>query len=112
MKKLTRDAILDFSTFSSFAFLVSTGLTLQFFPRGGARIWGLNRHGWTEVHFVVALVFITMVLVHLVQHWRWIVSVARKSAQKRGRRGLVWTIAVLVLVLALAVAPFVSPVEY
>ncbi len=36
------------------------------------QLFGLGRHDWGDVHFALALVFVTLILVHLVLHWTWI----------------------------------------
>jgi hypothetical protein len=110
MKKPTRDAILDSIAFVSFSFLVSTGLLLEFFPRGGATIWGMGRHAWSELHFWIALAFVAVILVHLVQHGRWIASMARGRARQHARRRW-WVLAGFIVVVALSVAPFLSPAQ-
>jgi hypothetical protein len=33
---------------------------------------GLGRHDWGEIHFVLALLFLALMLLHLCLHWTWI----------------------------------------
>ena len=45
---------------------------------GEAKQWlGLGRHDWGYVHFVLALLFLALILVHLVLHWTWIKTCVR-----------------------------------
>jgi hypothetical protein len=36
------------------------------------QLLGLGRHDWGDIHFILALVFLGLILVHLVLHWTWI----------------------------------------
>ena len=33
------------------------------------QLLGLGRHDWGDVHFVLALTFVLLILVHIVLHW-------------------------------------------
>jgi len=42
---------------------------------GGSQVkqlLGLGRYDWGDVHFILALVFVSLILVHIVLHWTWI----------------------------------------
>jgi hypothetical protein len=34
---------------------------------------GIHKSEWGEIHFILALVLVSLVLVHLILHWNWIV---------------------------------------
>jgi hypothetical protein len=36
------------------------------------QLLGLGRHDWGEIHFILAGLFVFLILVHLVLHWTWI----------------------------------------
>jgi len=40
--------------------------------------WGLDRHQWGTIHFVVALVLLGFLVLHVVLHWSMIVGIYRK----------------------------------
>ena len=48
-------------------------------PGGGQvrQLLGLGRHDWGDVHFVLAVVFVSLILVHIVLHWTWIKTCAK-----------------------------------
>lgn len=48
-------------------------------PGGGQvqQMLGLGRHEWGDVHFILALVFVLLILVHIVLHWTWIKTCAK-----------------------------------
>jgi len=37
-----------------------------------ASVLGLGRHDWGDIHFLLALTFVLLILVHLILHWTWI----------------------------------------
>lgn len=41
-------------------------------------LWGLTRHEWGAIHFLISLGLIAIILFHLALHWTWIVSVIGK----------------------------------
>lgn len=64
--------------------MIATGLLLELRlddDEGSSRLLGLDRDDWGELHFVIALGFAGLALVHLALHWAWIrASVARMRA--------------------------------
>ena len=62
--------------------MIATGYLLHFpLPPGTNKslsLWGLSRHQWGEVHFWISIGLLIVLLVHLVLHWQWIVTVVQK----------------------------------
>ena len=55
--------------------LIGTGLLLEFrMEDEGATSWllGIDKDGWSEAHFVIAILFICLAALHLLQNWAWI----------------------------------------
>jgi len=46
-------------------------------PEQASRLLGLGRHVWGDIHFVLALLFVSAILVHVVLHWMWIRTCAK-----------------------------------
>ncbi len=44
-------------------------------------LW-LTKHGWSDLHFVFAIIMIAMFLVHLILHWNWIMCQIRSFKRK------------------------------
>lgn len=115
MKKAVQNYWLDVIAFIEFAFLTSTGILIQYsLPERsgrGSSVWGLTRHEWGDVHFYIAIsLFLTLAL-HIVLHWKWIVNITQgHGSEASGRRLLIGVLALLVVVL-LASAPVLAPVE-
>lgn len=90
--------------------LVCTGIILRFaLPPGSNKdrsLWELGRHQWGDVHFWLAVAMLLVVLLHVANHWTWVVAmtVGRTPTASRRTRwlsGLVFT-----LVLAGSVSAF------
>jgi len=107
--------VVDSCGFVGFVLLTATGVLMRYvLPPGSGRfttLWTLDRHGWGSIHFWLAIAFLAVLAFHLFLHWRWIATVARgRPREGSGARVALGTVGLLAL-LALAIAPFVSPVE-
>lgn len=116
MKRPTLNFIIDSAAFVSCLVLLSTGLIMYFIlPPGSGHleIWGMNRHGWGDIHFWAAVLFILMIGIHLVLHWKWIVCKVKgrvtETAQSKLRMAIF--IIVLITITAMVSTPFLSPVH-
>ena len=84
LKKGTLNAIVDGLMFAVGVGVVFTGYLLYFeLGRGQAsmlpkRLWGLHRHGWGDVHFMLSLALVTLALVHTALHAAWISATSRR----------------------------------
>ena len=115
MRKPTRNLIVDGLAFTGFLLLVTTGVLMRYvLPPGSGRraaIWGLDRHGWGDLHFWIAVTFLLVLALHLVLHWRWIVSVLRGRPREGSGLRVGLGLTGLAAVVALALAPLLTPVE-
>lgn len=115
MKRTRLNFVIDTLAFTGFVVLTTTGVLMRYVlpPGSGHRtaIWSLDRHEWGGIHFWIAVVFFLILALHLVLHWRWIVSViAGKPREGSGLRAGLGMVG-LVTVVALAVSPLLAPVE-
>lgn len=66
--------------------MVVTGLLLRWvLPPGSGQqrtLWGLDRHGWGDVHWWLALLLVGMVVLHLVLHWRWVCTMVARVCRR------------------------------
>ena len=115
MKHNTLNFIIDITAFVGFVLLTTTGILMRYIlPPGSGRdstIWSLDRHEWGDIHFWVSVAFFSVLALHLVLHWRWIVGAVTGRHHKYSgfRAGL--GIVGLIAVVALAVSPLLTPVE-
>jgi hypothetical protein len=94
VKKVQFNAIVNMAGFAAFLVLAVTGLVeLIFLPpgtggRGAGRgplvtVLGLGRHDWGDIHNFAGIVFLGVVGLHLILHWRWIKCLPRLLASTR-----------------------------
>jgi hypothetical protein len=115
MKRTSLNFIIDVIAFTGFVFLTTTGVLMHFvLPPGSGHystVWGLDRHEWGGLHLWIAIVFFSILAIHLVLHWRWIICVATSMPREgSGFRAGLGIIGVLSLI-AISVTPLLSPVE-
>jgi RsiW-degrading membrane proteinase PrsW (M82 family) len=67
--------------------------------------WGLDRHGWGSIHYVVGLAFLGLLVLHVVLHWGMVVAIGRRLIPNRLARRVA-----AVLLVALTVALVIFPV--
>jgi hypothetical protein len=115
MRRPNLNFIIDVVAFVGFVTLTTTGVLMRYLlPPGSGRhstIWSLDRHEWGDIHFWISVAFFSLLALHLLLHWRWIVSaVSRQHHEASGfRAGL--GIVGLVTVVALALSLLLTPVE-
>ena len=71
--------------------------------------WGLDRHGWGTVHYVIGLVFVALLVLHVILHWRMIVGISQKLIPNRGTRRFVATLLIVSAVLLALLPIFAKP---
>ena len=127
MKRTNLNGLVDALAFLGFLLLLTTGLLLAYqLPPGsgglhgvgagrgaGERsiqvVWGLSRHQWGEIHYWIALAMATVLAVHVVLHWKWIVCAVRgKTSEASGWRLTLGGVGLAFAVL-LSAAPLASP---
>lgn len=90
MRRTTLNFIVDLISFVDLLLLAVTGAIMKWvlppgsggghgygFRRGRdpgevKALLGLDRHDWGDIHFVLALLFLILILLHLILHWTWI----------------------------------------
>ena len=115
MKRSTLNFIIDVIAFAGFVILTTTGILMRYIlPPGSGRystIWNFDRHQWGDFHFWVSVVFFSILTLHLVLHWRWIVSVATGKPRVGSGFRVGLGIVGLLTVITLALSPLLTPVE-
>ncbi len=85
--------------------LVITGGVIHFVLPAGSGHWqtvlGLDRHGFGDIHFYLALAAIALLAVHLLLHWDWICCVVCRAGGQAAPSRRARTVAGVVLVLGL-----------
>jgi hypothetical protein len=101
--------------FAGFVLLTATGVLMRYvLPPGSGHsttIWALDRHEWGSIHFWIAIAFLTILAFHLFLHWRWIATLMSGRPREGSGARIALGAVGLAALLALAIAPFLSPVE-
>ena len=115
LKKKTWNAIIDTLAYAAFVVLAMTGVIMYFIlPPGSGRgmtIWGWDRHDWGDIHFWAAVSFFGLLVVHLILHWKWIVSVLKGSPRNASRSRFLLGATGLIAIILISLAPVLSPVQ-
>lgn len=82
MNKARLNYLVDFFIFLFFVIVSLTGLLILFFiPRGNKsgyqEFLGVTKSNWAFLHEWAGIIMIILVAVHLILHWKWIVSMTR-----------------------------------
>jgi hypothetical protein len=68
-----------------------SGIYFLYLPSGGYRggrnpAYGIQilfeRHTWSDLHVITGLLMVAAVVIHFAIHWRWVVTMARKVANR------------------------------
>ena len=68
-------------------------------------LFGMDRHTWGTIHFIIACVFLGLLTAHIVLHWNMIVSVYRRLIGSAVARRIV-AITIFISGIFLVVSPF------
>ncbi len=82
MNRTPLNLLIDLTAASLFLAMILTGYILRFpLPPGTNKtvtLWSLTRHEWGAIHSWISLALLSTILVHVIMHWQWIISVIGK----------------------------------
>jgi hypothetical protein len=114
MKQSSYIKLVDLLSFVVLILMISTGLFLEFtLPERSrsASVFGYTRHQWGDFHYWVSVGFLVCMLLHLVQHIKYLKSAITGKASREQRYRLAAGFFGLIALLAVAFAPLVSPIQ-
>jgi hypothetical protein len=115
MEKKRMHAIIDAFAFACFVFITATGLLMHYIlPPGSGRfmeLWGMDRHQWGQIHFWISVAFLVVLALHVVLHWRWIISMVKGRPAEGSTYRIALSLLALAALLVLAASPFFASVE-
>ena len=115
MKKAKLNLIIDALLLLGMAAIIGIGLLIKYVLVPGVvrweiygrnvelYFWGLGRHQWGMIHFVIGLIFIALVILHIVFHWPLIVNIYKSMISNKPAR---WVIVIILILLTLALMAF------
>lgn len=127
MDKSKVNLVLDAMMFLCVMAIAGIGLLMKFVLLSGKDTWavygrkvelflfGMERHLWGTIHLVIAFVFLGFLTLHIVLHWKMIVSIYGRLIGDRVARRIIAAIIVIVgvflVVFPLVVKPEVQEPE-
>lgn len=122
MKKSTFNFINDIVMFVLMAIVAGIGLLIKYVLLRGSERWiiyernvdltifGWDRHQWGTIHLIFSLVLISLLILHIILHWKSIRNVYSRLVKNRQGR-LFGGIAILCISALIVVLPFILKVE-
>ncbi|HDZ42200.1 MAG TPA: DUF4405 domain-containing protein [Bacteroidetes bacterium] len=86
MKKTSLLLLVDVLMFIFLALMSGLGLMIKYVLVPGSKRWdiygrnvdltflGMDRHGWGTVHLICAVIFISLLILHIILHWKCLVN--------------------------------------
>jgi len=121
MKKSKLNLIIDALLLLCVAAIVGIGLLIKYVLVPGYQrweiygqnvslfLWGLDRHQWGTIHFIIGLVFLALLVLHIVLHWQMVVGIYRKLIPNRFACWITALILLVLTILLFAFPYFVKP---
>ncbi|MHC4601808.1 MAG: DUF4405 domain-containing protein [Planctomycetota bacterium] len=88
IKRSLLNFVVELVSFIALLGLAVTGLIMKYILppgtsgrgrllHGGGRehikeLWSMTRHEWGDIHFYLAILFVSFMVVHIILHWSWI----------------------------------------
>ena len=114
MQLFTLVKFVDLLSFILLVMMISTGAILEFtlpVRSGPLSVWGMTRHEWGDLHSITSIIFLALMASHLILHFKFIKSAIAGNATREQIYRLVIGLIAGVVLIALAIAPLVSPVS-
>ena len=121
MKKSKLNLIIDALLLLGLAAIVGIGFLIKYVLVPGYQrweiygrnvslfLWGLDRHQWGTIHFIIGLVILGLLVLHVVLHWQMIVGIYRGLIPNRFARWITALILLGATILLFAFPYFVQP---
>jgi hypothetical protein len=78
---------------------------------GGVELefWGLTRHQWGSIHLIISIVFLVLLLLHIILHWKMIIGIFKRMIPDKALRAISATLIAGACLLMIAFPLFVKP---
>lgn len=70
-----------------------------------SNLWGMDRHGWGDIHWYLGIIFLVLLLAHIILHWKMISAMFKQLIPNEGLRTVVAVVLVLIVIVCL-IGPF------
>jgi len=103
-------AILGMGLLMKFSLIPGKEILPKYGRNVGLSLFGMDRHEWGTIHLAVGIVLIALLAVHIVLHWKMILTLYRRLIASRSARRVVAT-AFLIVCAILIAFPFLLEIE-
>ncbi|GAB61298.1 MAG: DUF4405 domain-containing protein [Candidatus Jettenia sp.] len=122
MDKPKANIVIDTLMFLCMMAIVGIGMLIKFILLPGKKaavvygrkvdllLFGLDRHAWGTIHLIVAFVFLGLLALHIIFHWKMIFVLYRRLSGNKVTRRIIVTLVVIVSV-SLVVLPWIIKPE-
>lgn len=114
MRRPTQQFVTDIFVAVAFVLLIATGVLMKYvLPPGsgrGATVLTLDRHGWGDIHFWIAITMVGLIVVHLLLHSKWIATMVKGKNPLLKRRRAALGIGAGIVLIFVIVLPLLLPV--
>ncbi len=122
MRKTTVNLVIDSVLMLLLGAMAGIGVLIEHVLIPGGKRWevygrnidlrylGLDRHHWGTIHYVIGIVFVGLVVVHILLHWKMVVGMSRRLPVRPATCTLVGLV-LLLLTLFLALLPLLVKPE-
>jgi hypothetical protein len=122
MKKANINLVLDFILFILLITIASIGLLIKYVLLSGKDQWvkygsnsdasflNLDRHQWGEIHLIIGLLFIFILIIHFILHWKMISKIYIDLIKSRKIR-LAFSMSIIAITLSLLLFPFLINID-
>ncbi len=121
MEKSKLNLVIDALLLLCLAAIAGIGLLIKYVLIPGYQRWeiygrnvslflcGLDRHQWGTIHFIIGLVFLSLLVLHIVLHWSMVVGIYRGLIPNHFARWITALILLVVTIFIFAFPYFVKP---
>ena len=117
MKKSTINFIIDVLMFICMAAVAGIGFLIKYTLISGRESWivygdkvdlyflGIYRHEWGTIHLIIGFVLLALVALHVILHWKLIVSLYNRMFQGKLVRRIITVVFIAICALFIIVSP-------
>lgn len=121
MKKSKLNLIIDALMLLCIAAIAGIGLLIKYVLVPGFKrweiynqnvdlsYWGMDRHEWGSIHFIIALTFLVLLIIHIVLHWPVIINIYCELIPNSFVRRVIAVIIICLVILLVIFPLFVEP---
>lgn len=71
--------------------------------------WGQTRHQWGSIHLILSITFLVLLILHIILHWKMIVSIFRKMIPTKSIRIVLVSSMTIIGLLSISFPLFIKP---